>query len=426
MTTSLIIDQAIRSPNYSSRAGQSISMIVLHATVGSVRSALAWLTNPIARASAHYLIDKSGHIYQLVADEYCAWHAGRASWHGQTAINEISLGIELENANDGRDIYPTAQIDALRRLIQAKVTEYRIAPDMLTRHMDIAIPRGRKTDPAGFPWAEFIKGLFPQVTPPDDRPPRPAPNPQPTFAQKLLAEAYRQAGATSHQDWAMARVAKAEALGMPVGACFDVIVASRSYTAQSFARETLFSVTGDWQRAQRFTTLTAPEQQPLREALIQGMYRQAGEIYHPDWAFHQYALQNPIGPPLGPSFRITVVKQEFSVECYALDVIFNPAERWKEIGRLSQLLASGQQQELASLLQQHWSDRAGSQVRTEWPLYQYALRESLGAPIGSSFRITDNKRDFVAESFALDVVACEIGNWKVITRLSTLLRQGFS
>jgi N-acetylmuramoyl-L-alanine amidase len=421
MTMPLIIDQAIRSPNYGLRAGQSISMIVLHATVGSARSALAWLTNPAARVSAHYLIDKSGHIYQLVADEYCAWHAGRASWHGQTAINEMSLGIELENANDGRDVYPPEQISALQQLTQAKVAQYRIAPDMIVRHLDIAVPRGRKTDPAGFPWAEFIGRLFPQVTPPDDRTPRPAPNPAPAFAEKLLAEAYRQAGAANHQDWAMAQTAKAEALGMPVGPCFDVIVANRSYTAQSFARETLFSATGDWQRAQRFTALTDPEQQPLRDALLQGMYSQAGETYHPEWAFHQYALRNPIGPPVGPSFRITVRNQEFSAECYALDVIFNPAERWKEIGRLSQLLADGQQQELASVLQEHWVNRTGKQVRTEWPLYQYALREKLGAPIGGSFRITDNRRDFVAESFALDVIACEIGNWKAITRLSTML-----
>jgi N-acetylmuramoyl-L-alanine amidase len=421
MATSLIIDQAIRSPNYSPRGGQSISMIVLHATVGSARSALAWLTNPAARVSAHYLIDKSGHIYQLVADEYCAWHAGRASWHGQTAINEISLGIELENVNDGHDVYPPEQIDALQQLIKAKVTQYRIAPDMITRHMDIAMPRGRKTDPAGFPWAEFIGRLFPQVTPPDSRTPRPAPNPLPLFAQKLLDEAYRQAGAASHQDRGMAQIAKAEALGMPVSPSFEVIVANRSYTAQSFARETLFSATGDWQRVQRFSMLSAPDQQPLRDALLHAMYRQAGETYHPDWAFHQYALRTPIGPPLGPSFHITVAKQEFDAECYALDVIFNPAERWKEIGRLSQLLASGQQSELASALQEHWSNRAGRQVRTEWPLYQYALREKLGAPIGSSFRVTDNRRDFVAESFALDVIVCEIGNWKVITRLSTLL-----
>jgi N-acetylmuramoyl-L-alanine amidase len=421
MATSLIIDQAVRSPNYSLRGGLSISMIVLHATVGSARSALAWLTNPAARVSAHYLIDKSGHIYQLVADEYCAWHAGRASWNGQTTINEISLGIELENANDGRDIYPAEQIDALRQLIQAKVTQYRIAPNMITRHMDVAVPKGRKTDPAGFPWVEFIGSLFPQVPPPDDRTPRPAPNPQLVFAQKLLDEAYRQAGAASQQHWAMAQVVKAETLGMPVGPSFEVIVSNRSYTAQSFARDTLFSATGDWQRVQRFSMLTAPEQQPLRDALLGGMYKLAGETYHPEWAFHQYALQHSIGPPLSRSIRITVAKQEFGAECYALDVIFNPAERWKEVGRLSQLRASGQQHELANALQEQWYHHAGSPIRTEWPLYQYALREKLGAPIGSSFRVTDNGRDFVAESFALDVIACEIGSWKTITRLSSLL-----
>jgi N-acetylmuramoyl-L-alanine amidase len=421
MTATFIIDQAIRSPNYGLRAGHSISMIVLHATVGSARSALAWLTSPAARVSAHYLIDKSGHIYQLVADEYCAWHAGRASWHGQTAINEMSLGIELENANDGRDVYPPEQVGALQQLVLAKVAQYRIIPGMIVRHMDVAVPQGRKTDPAGFPWVEFIGRIFPQATPPDDRTPRPAPNPPPAFAQKLLAEAYRQAGAANHQDWAMAQMARAEALGMPVGPSFDVMVANRSYTAQPFARETLFSVTGDWLRAQRLSALTDPEQQPLRDALLGALYRQAGATYHPEWAFHQYALQNSIGPPIGPSFLITVAKQEFNAECYALDVIFNPAGRWKEIGRLSQLLANGQQQELANALQEHWINRAGRQVRTEWPLYQYALRAKLGAPIGGSFRITDNRHDFVAESFALDVIVCEIGNWKAITRLSTML-----
>src|SRR5689334_13152641 len=138
------IDSAVRSSNYGPRNNQSISMIVLHATVGSAASALAWLTNPAARVSAHYLIEKSGHTYQLVADEYAAWHAGRASWYGQTAVNECSLGIELVNDNSGHDGYPPEQIDALLELTQAKVAQYQIAPNMVTRHLDVAIPRGRK------------------------------------------------------------------------------------------------------------------------------------------------------------------------------------------------------------------------------------------------------------------------------------------
>ena len=72
-------------------------MIVIHATAGTVRSALAWLTNPASRVSAHYLIDKAGQIYRLVPDEYAAWHAGRAAWRGETAINDISLVLMQES-----------------------------------------------------------------------------------------------------------------------------------------------------------------------------------------------------------------------------------------------------------------------------------------------------------------------------------------
>ena len=60
-------------------------------------------------------------------------------------------------------------------------------------------------------------------------------------------------------------------------------------------------------------------------------------------------------------------------------------------------------------------------VRPDWPLDQYGLREHLGAPLGPSFRVSSAGRDYAAEVFALDVVACEIGNWKAITRLSALI-----
>ena len=415
----MLIETAIRSPNHGPRGEQSISMIVLHATAGSASSALAWLTNPAARVSAHYLIEKSGHTYQLVDDEHAAWHAGRASWHGQTAINECSIGIELVNQNNGRDGYPPEQIQALLELTQAKVAQYRIGPTMVTRHLDVALPRGRKTDPAGFPWSEFVAHLFPQAPPPNERPPRPAPLPGPTLAKNLLAEAYRQVGAVEQQDRAIPRVARADALGMPIGPSFEISVAGRFYTAQSFGRETLLSPTGDWQRVERLSALNAPEQQPLREALLQGIYHQVGETYHPDWAFHQYALRTPLGPPLGPSARLVVEGQQFSAACYALDVIYCPVERWKAIERLSAIRSDPRRRPLAQVLEAHWADQIGGHARPEWPLYQYALREALGAPLSPSFRMSDNQRDYVAEAFALDIIYCEIGNWKEISRLSS-------
>lgn len=149
------IDTTHHSPNHSPRHGHAITMLVIHATAGSYASALAWLCSPASRVSAHYLQRKDGHTDQLVADSEAAWHAGVARWNGETAINEISLGIELENANDGRDPYPPAQYNALLELATTKVVQYHIRLDNVVRHLDIAIPQGRKTDPAGFPWAKF-------------------------------------------------------------------------------------------------------------------------------------------------------------------------------------------------------------------------------------------------------------------------------
>ncbi len=158
----MTIDTSHTSPNQSGRNGADISMLVLHATVGSYAGSLAWLCNPSSRVSTHYLISKTGHIAQLVPDERAAWHAGASKWFdlNSEAIRDQSIGIELENANNGVDPYPPAQMDALTELSKALVTKYAIVPDMVTRHFDIAVPKGRKSDPAGFPFVSFKASLY--------------------------------------------------------------------------------------------------------------------------------------------------------------------------------------------------------------------------------------------------------------------------
>jgi N-acetylmuramoyl-L-alanine amidase len=156
------IDHSHPSPNHAPRGGADIKMIVLHATVGSGASALAWLTNPASRVSSHYLIYKTGSIYQLVADSEVAWHAGKSTWHGMDSddIARGSLGIELENANTGRDPYPPAQLASARWLCQTKIARYTIERGDVVRHLDIAMPKGRKTDPAGLRWPAFADSLY--------------------------------------------------------------------------------------------------------------------------------------------------------------------------------------------------------------------------------------------------------------------------
>ena len=140
-----------RSPNQAPRQpGQDVRLIILHATVGSAASALGWLTNPDSRVSTHYLIEKAGPTWRLVGEDAIAFHAGVGRWGDITDLNAHSIGVELENRNDGRDPWPARQLDALRWLIAGIADRHRLTPDAIVTHSMVATPGGRKTDPAGF------------------------------------------------------------------------------------------------------------------------------------------------------------------------------------------------------------------------------------------------------------------------------------
>lgn len=90
------------SPNYSAgRNGKKIIAIVNHITAGLMPGTLSWLQNPAAKASAHYLVTKTGIIYQLVSDDNTAWHAGavnKPNWslYDGSNPNRYTIGIEHE------------------------------------------------------------------------------------------------------------------------------------------------------------------------------------------------------------------------------------------------------------------------------------------------------------------------------------------
>ena len=90
-----IVDQF--SPNHDARTG-AIDMLILHYTGMADRTvALARLTDPSAKVSAHFLIGEDGAIVRLVPEDRRAWHAGVSYWRGRTDINSASIGIELVN-----------------------------------------------------------------------------------------------------------------------------------------------------------------------------------------------------------------------------------------------------------------------------------------------------------------------------------------
>ena len=135
-------------------------LIVLHFTdEHSAQQALDTLRtrNSGGPVSAHYLIGSDGHIYQLVADQMRAWHAGEGRWGTITDLNSASIGIELDN--DGHSPFAQPQIASLLRLLAELTTRWHIPPTQVIGHEDLA--PGRKVDPGPlFPWQQLADAGF--------------------------------------------------------------------------------------------------------------------------------------------------------------------------------------------------------------------------------------------------------------------------
>lgn len=140
--------------SFSERADNEISFLIIHCCAFPVKKAVqSFKDNDV---SAHYIISGKGKIYHLVADEKCAWHAGKSFWKGQTSLNKNSIGIELSTPTLGQNKYSKSQISALISLLKKLQKEYNILPQNIIGHSDVA--PDRKPDPGkGFPWKKLAQ-----------------------------------------------------------------------------------------------------------------------------------------------------------------------------------------------------------------------------------------------------------------------------
>lgn len=101
--------------------------------------------------SAHYVIDRSGAIHQLVKDNDVAYHAGKSQLpDGTSAVNSCSLGIEIMcTYTSGPN---AAQYEALKALVLQLDSKYTFK--YILGHS--AIAPGRKTDP----WCFKDPGIY--------------------------------------------------------------------------------------------------------------------------------------------------------------------------------------------------------------------------------------------------------------------------
>ena len=160
-----------------------VRVVVIHHTTSDFQDSLDILSKKSNRpVSSHYLVPEPGDpsysgkdlkLYSLVREEARAWHAGSSYWAGKTALNDISIGIELVNqtycSKSEEPIPPEAaeqepgricfypdfaepQLEMLLELLQGILERHtEVKPTHIVGHSDVA-PQ-RKIDPGPrFPW----------------------------------------------------------------------------------------------------------------------------------------------------------------------------------------------------------------------------------------------------------------------------------
>ena len=170
-----------------------VRIVVIHHTTADFQESFEILTEPSDRpVSSHYLVPEPGDpsysnknlkLYSLVREEGRAWHAGSSYWAGRTALNDMSIGIELvnqtychkseetsasEKAMDNSKnqeparicFYPDfadSQLDILITLLDGILKRHtEVKPVNIVGHSDIA-PQ-RKIDPGPrFPWQRLYQ-----------------------------------------------------------------------------------------------------------------------------------------------------------------------------------------------------------------------------------------------------------------------------
>jgi len=91
------VDKSVPSMHFWPGWKREPDAVVVHYTGGPSGTAARWFANPAAKASAHFVITRSGQVVQCVDVGDRAWHAGKSSLYGDDDLNQFSWGIELEN-----------------------------------------------------------------------------------------------------------------------------------------------------------------------------------------------------------------------------------------------------------------------------------------------------------------------------------------
>lgn len=125
---------------------EPLSLIVLHhfsmyrdinSHFHTIDDIVEFLARSDYPASANYLVDVTGDIYQIVPPTYASWHAGYSHYHGkhiEHSVNTFSVGIEIVRSEENNFEYSGAQYLAVSGLCNDLMETYEISPLDITTH----------------------------------------------------------------------------------------------------------------------------------------------------------------------------------------------------------------------------------------------------------------------------------------------------
>lgn len=134
----LISDEFLLDGNFEVyNSKRDIKFLVFHHIEAQTVNEAIDLLN-LHKVSSHYLIGDDGKIFQLVADNDIAFHAGHSYFRGVDGLNKSSIGIEMFSKNAYRQGFTSTQYDSLISLTRFLIANHGIALEDVVGHSDIA------------------------------------------------------------------------------------------------------------------------------------------------------------------------------------------------------------------------------------------------------------------------------------------------
>lgn len=158
------------SPNYNSRGGSRVEMVVIHTCEGAYSGCVGWLRQSQAQASAHYVVkENGGQVAQLVDENNRAWHVAasyRKSLNGNQlparngqSVNTFSIGIE-HGGRASQSSWPAAQINRSVSLVRDITGRHNIPRDRYHIVAHGKLQPENRTDPGpNWPWTSYLAAI---------------------------------------------------------------------------------------------------------------------------------------------------------------------------------------------------------------------------------------------------------------------------